>query len=826
MAQKLSVQIALEGSKEVERQLASLGEEGKKAFQEISKAAEVAGGFKNLKLSEINAQLKELGITGADSINQIKDAVKTAARFETLTQGAVKSEQALAALKNTSKEVAAASGAVAAASTRATAAFGLTRRELGALRTALRQVDLGPIGNQLTSLGRIGSAFGRTGIGLAGIGGTIGGLIAMFDSFANSAKKTATALDEMSKAGGASFEFLSSMQIAFAQGGTSLENFAKEFGGLQEKIRAGGFGVEESMHRLEQASLGVKAATQSVASASLSLAEARARAQSVTGQLSGAEEQYFARVRRFLAVRQAQLALQQAKLKQDEAEREEAKAQANNITALIQKFQGLANGFKQTFDPLTTLESKVKAVSALLSKLPQEDQFAKLADIFKNLSLIDRAQLGKALGLSPETIDTLSKGSAALRAMQEEARRLGIALDELDKINLNELKSATNGLAALWQALKDKMGALVSPAILSFFQGFSERIKELTPQFLELARRFGAIDFTAVGRAVADLTLKLADFAVKLTQAIEEVSRVGFKALEEKFASLGQSIMSSIRLQPGGIADQIISGFKAALDWLAANSGIGERFWNSVGNAAVNAWNAIITVIQSAISWIRSFTTQHAGILWATVSDAAVNAWNAIITVIMNAITWVTTFAQSIVSIVWDNISSAGVAAWNALAAAIQRAIDNMRQLQAPSATLPEPGGIPMASGGLMGGRGTGTSDSNLAWLSRGEHIMPARAVAQPGVLAFLEALRRSGGNLRNVLDGMGRFALGGLVPRPAYAFAAGGPVGGMSNVTINFPGTPPISGLRASVAVVDELRKAAALAQVRSGGRKPSRYS
>jgi hypothetical protein len=125
----------------------------------------------------------------------------------------------------------------------------------------------------------------------------------------------------------------------------------------------------------------------------------------------------------------------------------------------------------------------------------------------------------------------------------------------------------------------------------------------------------------------------------------------------------------------------------------------------------------------------------------------------------------------------------------------------------------------------LLGGRGTGTSDSNLAWLSRGEHIMPARAVRQPGVLAFLEALRLSGGNLRDVLDGMGRFALGGLVaPTLSLPAFAGG--GAMSNVTIQFPGLPEITGLRASSAVVDELRKAAAMAQVRSGGRKPSRYS
>jgi hypothetical protein len=166
------------------------------------------------------------------------------------------------------------------------------------------------------------------------------------------------------------------------------------------------------------------------------------------------------------------------------------------------------------------------------------------------------------------------------------------------------------------------------------------------------------------------------------------------------------------------------------------------------------------------------------------------------------------------------------VTAWSGLFDLVKQGMSNMRQMQAPDAPLPEPGGIPMARGGLLGGRGTGTSDSNLAWLSRGEYVTPAHAVRQPGVLAMLEALRRSGGNLRGVLDGMGRFAMGGLVPRAIPAFASGGLAAGGSHVTIQFPGLPAISGLRASSDVVDQLHKAAALAQVRSGGRKPSRYS
>ena len=133
------------------------------------------------------------------------------------------------------------------------------------------------------------------------------------------------------------------------------------------------------------------------------------------------------------------------------------------------------------------------------------------------------------------------------------------------------------------------------------------------------------------------------------------------------------------------------------------------------------------------------------------------------------------------------------------------------------------------ARGGLLGGRGTGTSDSNLAWVSRGEHIMPAHVVRQPGMLAFLEALRRSGGNLSRVLDGMGRFALGGMAPRAMPAFATGGLVGAqnrnLGTLTLALPDGTTISGLT-DERIAAALGRMAVKGRVRSGGRKPSRYT
>ena len=637
MAEKLSVQIALEGGQEIVQQLGDIGKAGQKAFADIAKSAGQVGSFSQIKPEQITASLQKMGVEGVGAINKIQAAVQSAVRLERVVAGVRAAETAFGRL-----------GAVGAT------VFSKLDAAVGKFGANLTRA-LGPLAGAARALGPVGIAAGALAAGSVAL-----------VKFAAAAEDAYKAFSQLQQVSGQSVQNLSTLSNVFAQGGTNLKTFASEMGNLSEKIAAAG-----------------------------SQRAIRAADQDTVKWANDVD-----RVRR----------------------------QFERLISGVDQFGNqVAAGIGPVLSPLITLETKVQAVLELLSKVPAEMQQFKLADIFKGLSSdLERAQLGKGLGLSPETIATLSQGSARLQQLVQQARELGLAFDALDQKNLQQMIESQNQAGALFDSLKQKMGALVAPAITSFWEGFTNQLQKLTPVFTQIASSIGQINFSAVGAAAANFLAVLAKIAAGWAQILSGNVRFA-DVLGQLLQEAGQ-ILASMAVQIGiGIGQGIIQGIISAIT-----------------NAAGAIWNAI-----------------KAALGLGGGGDAGAGA------------------------------------------------------------------GVPgKARGGLMGGRGTGTSDSNLAWVSRGEYITPARAVRQPGVLAFLEALRRSGGNLSRVLDGMGRFALGGLVPGPMPAFAAGGLAGGMSNVTIQFPGLPEIGGLRASSSAVDELRKAAAMAQVRSGGRKPSRYS
>lgn len=141
------------------------------------------------------------------------------------------------------------------------------------------------------------------------------------------------------------------------------------------------------------------------------------------------------------------------------------------------------------------------------------------------------------------------------------------------------------------------------------------------------------------------------------------------------------------------------------------------------------------------------------------------------------------------------------------------------------------------AGGGQVFGPGTGTSDSILARLSRGEFVQPALRVQQYGV-AFMEALRRGiipADAVRSLMSGMRGFSVGGVVdginkslaiPR----FAAGGLA---ISSSLNSPGSSKFTlvignevfgNISASDDVAERLVRFGRKRNIASAGRAPSR--
>jgi hypothetical protein len=660
MAQSIAITIALEGGAEIQRQLADIGEAGQKAFEQISKSAEQAGGFKNLDTDTVTEKLKQFGVTGADSIKKIQDAVKSAGRLETVVAG-------VQALETGFVAVAKAAGVVAVGVLAAGAA--LTKFALGAADTA-------------EAVAKLGNASGDSAANLSR-------LVLTFASFGASGKEAAAAIES----------FNAKLSAASRTAVVDAEQSAQRVAQAQQK----------------QADLALKSGNLVIQQAELNAQ----RNKLLYNQDLTAREQHDLQLRK-LGQQQAELNQRQADLAREraKAQEDELNASANDLTRLGTVIAGTG---PIVLDARTNFANFVKAV--------QQDaaQFGTVEErLNRTAAIIDRiadpalkADLVKALGLD-KLVPALKEGESLLTVLtqrQQQLQQAGLELSQRQQDNLIDLSRAWNRLTTDIGAALTKIAAEIAPVI------------------------------TAVLNAVA--------------HEIEALSH-DIQAIGEEFSHIAQ--------------------------------GLGALF-GAIGEAATTAAQAVIDAFK-------------------TVTEPIVAAFNAILDPVKGVIDTIVSYINTALQAVNSLLQQLGLAASSA---------SGIRPQADVSGGNGGDSGLPFASGGLIGGRGTGTSDSNLAWVSRGEHIMPARAVAQPGVLAFLEALRRSGGNLNGLLDGMGRFARGGLV---LPSFASGGlapaTVGARRVLHLNIEGRS-FAGLSIPESTAQSLERFAVHSQIASTGRKPS---
>ena len=445
------------------------------------------------------------------------------------------------------------------------------------------------------------------------------------------------------------------------------------------------------------------------------------------------------------------------------------------------------------------------------------------ADASDAIIKIDRAAI-KA-GMSIEKFDTLRQG--------------------FEKMGMSD-KGVTSAMGGIAEAAAKGKLAQVAKDLEEAKKGFSGQKLVSMPGFGMVTESMQRLIETArgVGPAVEPAKKALEELGIKLapnvTKSLSEMIQMWGSASEGTAAFVEQ-----LRTMPDSSkrSELAIDGFKDAgtelVQALRSGAITDDQFKERLGTISTSAADASNKFEQSTnrmkAAWDRFKTTgdtSQLGAMWTELSTQAGLARDAINSATDSMKAKIGEFVSSIGGDIWSAFSSAGTAAISTISGAIDALISKVNELIRKMAEVgnvtPGGGGGPgeaipgNAAGGLIGGRGTGTSDSNLAWVSRGEYITPARAVRQPGVLALLEALRRTGGNMRGVMNGMGRFAMGGLIP----GFAAGGLVGGMGHLgTVDLRTDHGVVRLMAGASAIEQLSRLATTKRMTSTGKKPGFY-
>jgi hypothetical protein len=858
MAEKISVQIALEGGQEIARQLEDIGEAGQKAFADIAKSAEQVGGFKQLDPGAVTEKLKAFGIEGTAAFEKIQQAVQKAARFESLTQGIATAENALLALGRAAVPVSAAIVAAISAATKATIGFAeeIQKASIEATKLGLTVDQFDRMRSTMEGLGTSSSTAGQA---IRGFSQTLEQI--NIDKV-NQAFKQLQAL-ESAGIGPRGSQQLKTLQDAALGTGKAAELAAQRLKELGLAVPPNT--ISEQFQRISQSIAGLNREAQfnAVIQALAQIqdpAQQAALAMKFFGD-SGAEV-----ARKLQTLGPAAVTAKDAMAGLiTPADAAKADALDSSINRLSTSFNRLgsvsfAGPITIALDAIATTLDKVNATASRTTFGGLVQGAALLNPIHATMQLIISA-LQNLSGTAQQSGQSMAQagqqgaqagqqiaqaGQTAFQAWQQGQLAVGPFGQSLSLVATQAQQAGQAGAQA---------GQQIATGMNTANQALQSTATQAnaTTQAVQQVKPPEASSWTSWGQTVIGV---LQSAINKLLEWIGLQSKAGAggsgggggdgvpgKARggliggrgtgtsdsNLAWLSRGEFVMRAAAVQQFG------AGFFAALNaGRFADGGLvgggGTSIISGQGIDVIKqAIEANTAAIESQSDILATLAPKVDRVLQMVISlGLSVNSLERMQAELINSINQVLASVQDAVRNIASQIGN--------LSSAVKKREEGTRRKRADGRddgpdyekVIPERPFkdiedrelrrriFGFAPGGLIGGRGSGTSDSNLAWLSRGEFVVRAAMVRKFGS-AFFAALNAG------MIPG---FALGGLVPRPTMAFAGGGPVGGGNHVTIQFPGVPPVGGLRASSAVVEELQRSAALAQVRSGGRKPSRYS
>ena len=360
----------------------------------------------------------------------------------------------------------------------------------------------------------------------------------------------------------------------------------------------------------------------------------------------------------------------------------------------------------------------------------------------------DSGVMGDSFKATAQNINSVSfdKIIEAIHVTQERMKITGTSAKEAGGTvegSFNQMKAAAgNFLTALGTGGDvDQSFQQLSQSVQNFMNNLIPVVQRVVQSIVNIVSNIWN-DFAAHHPFIAAAIAGIATLIAALL--IPQLVMAGVQALVTGAQMLAGWLMS---LGPIGLIVAAIAGIIAVLVvlWnncegfrnfvLGAISAIGgflQGLWNGITTGVQNVWNGAMSIVGGIANWIKiNVIDRIVGFFQA--------GWNAVKS-------GVQALAGGIKS-VFGTISGVIKAPINAIIGGINAVIKKINSLKVPD-WVPVIGGahtsfptIPkLATGGLVQGVGTGTSDSNMAWLSRGEYVVKADTVRRYGV-EFMDAL-------------------------------------------------------------------------------------
>lgn len=386
-------------------------------------------------------------------------------------------------------------------------------------------------------------------------------------------------------------------------------------------------------------------------------------------------------------------------------------------------------------------------------------------------------------------------------AFREKLRSIGIDVEQLRTLIVDAVSAMLTEFRRLFTQLGENGGA-------AFFAEFRQAIVEFAT-------------------SVPGIVLGVVAAVILLRRAFTSVAGIVNRIFGTQFTAGGLAAVAIAGSLSGAFTAlaAILVAVSASLTIILTTLTIVGTVIAGIVGVSTAAGIAIAAGIGAALIAIVTY--------WDDIKAAAQSAWDFIVSGAKSLVGIISSALSSLVSAIVAPFKTAAdiiTGIWNGIIALIQRAINLGREQVTDGG-----GGSGFARGGWTGSGGI----RQIAGFVHGqEYVEPAHVVRQPGVRAFLEVLRRNGGDLHAAISRFTRgFSVGGFVDNinaslsrnfqiPGYAgggFVAPASSGRDSGFTLVL-GQERFN-VRAGDDTLDRLQRAAIRSQITSGGRKPGNY-